>query len=235
MPHLSLVDLSSPLSHGSFSQSLSQSPERARLDELAARLAEQGKDATVDQALEIGRMVLDTLYGGDLLAWRSRAAKAHSLRALARREDLSVSSSGLYRAVALYELAQNLGGLERWSTLGISHLRLVLGLPICEQRRLLDAAVGNAWTVAELEREAVAVRKREPEQLGRGGRPRLPRFVKSVNRLRKAAEGAELFADVEAAAEMSPERLAEIRDVLATIRVRCEALDHALERATAGC
>jgi hypothetical protein len=232
MHHLSLVERSSLLPHGSFPKS--PSPERERLDELAARLAEQGKDATVDQALEIGRVVLDTLYGGDLLAWRSRAAKAHSLRALARRDDLSVSSSGLYRAVALYELAQNLGGLERWSTLGISHLRLVLGLPSTEQRRLLDAAVGNGWTVAELEREAVAVRKRGPGQLGRGGRPRLPRFVKSVNRLRKAAEGAELFADVEAAAEMSPERLAEIRDVLATIRVRCEALDDALERATTG-
>jgi hypothetical protein len=233
MHHLSLVEPSSLLSHGNFPKS--QPPERVRLDELVARLAEQGKDASVDQALEIGRMVLDTLYGGDLLAWRSRAAKAHSLRALARRDDLSVSSSGLYRAVALYELAQNLGGLERWSTLGTSHLRLVLGLPIPEQRRLLDAAAGNAWTVAELEREAVAVRKRGPKQLGRGGRPRLPRFVKSINRLRKAAEGAELFADVEAAAEMTPERLAEIRDVLATIRVRCEALDHALERATAGC
>jgi hypothetical protein len=226
MHHLSLVERSSPLPHGSFPKS----PDRERLDELAARLAEQGKDASVDQALEIGRMVLDTLYGGDLLAWRSRAAKAHSLRALARRDDLSVSSSGLYRAVALYELAQNLGGLERWSALGISHLRLVLGLPIAEQRRLLDAAVIHAWTVAELEREATTVRKRGPEQLGRGGRPRLPRFVKSVNRLRKAAEGAELFADVEAAAAMSPEQLAEIRDVLATIRVRCETLDHALER-----
>jgi hypothetical protein len=229
MQSLSLVEHGSVLPHGSFSK-----PDRSHLDELAARLAQQGKDGTVEQALEIGKMVLETLYGGDLNSWRSRAAKAHSLRALARRDDLSVSSSALYRAVALYELAQNLGGFERWSSLGISHLRLVLGLPIVEQRRLLDAAVAQHWTVAELEREAVAVRKREPEQLGRGGRPRLPRFLKSVNRLRKAAEGAELFADVEAAAAMAPEQLAEIRDVLATIRVRCEALDHALERVAEG-
>jgi hypothetical protein len=231
MHHLSFVEPSPALLHGNFAGPPEAEPD---LDELAARLAQQGKDASVEQALEIGRTVLDTLYGGDLAAWRSRAAKTHSLRALARRDDLSVSTSALYRAVALYELAQNLGGLERWSTLGISHLRLVLGLPIPDQRRLLDAAAGKGWTVAELEREAVAVRKRGPEQLGRGGRPRLPRFLKSVNRLRKAAEGAELLADVEAAAEMSPERLAEIRDVLATIRVRCEALDEALERATAG-
>jgi hypothetical protein len=229
---LSIVERSSSLPHGSFPSRETSPPESAPdLEELAARLTQQGKDASVEQALEIGKLVLDTLYAGDLVAWRSRAAKAHSLRALARRDDLSVSSSALYRAVALYELAQNLGGLARWSTLGISHLRLVLGLPMPEQRRLLDAAVRSAWTVAELEREAVATRKRGPEQLGRGGRPRLPRFLKSVNRLRKAAEGAELFADVDAAAQMSPERLAEIRDVLATIRVRCEALDHALERA----
>lgn len=229
MHSLSLVEHGSLLPNGSFSK-----PDRPRFDELAARLAQQGKDGSVEQALEIGKLVLDTLYDGDLAAWRSRATKAHSLRALARRDDFSVSSSALYRAVALYELAQNLGGFARWSTLGISHLRLVLGLPIAEQRRLLDAAVAHGWTVAELEREAVAVRKRGPEQLGRGGRPRLPRFLKSVNRLRKAAEGAELFADVEAAARMAPEELAEIRDVLATIRVRCEALDDALERASAG-
>jgi hypothetical protein len=206
------------------------------LEELAGSLARMGKDASVEQAVEMGRMVIERLYAGDLGAWRSRGPKAHSLRTLARRSDLPVSSSALYRSIALFELSTGLGGLERWTAagLGISHLRLVLGLAKQEQRRLLDLAVERSWTVAELEREAVAVRERGPARsTRRGGRPRLPRFVKSVNRLRKAAEAPdELFGDLDAAAEMSPERVAEIRDMLSTIRVRCAELDRALERAS---
>jgi len=238
MQHLSIVDpqaaYSTPLpARGDVSSSLGS----GGLDGLAAELSALGKDAGVEQAVEIGRLVVERLYDGDLSAWRSRGPKAHSLRALARRSDLPVSSSALYRAIALYELSTRLGGVERWSEagLGISHLRLVLGLPEDEQRRLLDEAARHAWTVAELEREAVCTRRRNPTRTSRGGRPRLPRFVKSVNRLRKAAEAPdELFGDLDAAARMSAEDLAEIRDALATIRVRCAELDRALERAAAG-
>lgn len=203
-------------------------------DELTAKLAAFGKDASVEQAVEVGRLVVERLYGGDLSAWRGRGPKAHSLRTLARRAELPVSSSALYRSIALYELSTRLGGIERWvaAGLGISHLRLVLGLSEPDQRLLLDGAVRKQWTVADLEREAVKVRKRTPAPTKRGGRPRLPRFVKSVNRLRKAAEAPdEMFGDLDAAQDMTPERLAEIRDVLATIRVRCDELDRALERA----
>lgn len=207
------------------------SPSSSRFDELGERLADLNRDGNVEQSIELGRVVLETLYDGDLAAWRRRGTKAHSLRALARRSDLSVSSSALYRSVALFELDQNLGGLERWAGLGISHLRLVLGLPTHEQRRLLDAALERTWTVAELEREATKVRNRGAGARGRGGRPRLPRFVKSVARLRKAAEAQdEMFGDLDAAADMTAEQLAEIRDNLATIRMRCSELDRVLEQ-----
>lgn len=211
--------------------------ERSQLDDITHELARLGRDVTVEQAVELGRLVIERLHGGDISAWRSRGPKTHSLRAMARRGDLPVSSSALYRAIALYELSVDHGSLGRWTSagLGISHLRLVFGLATADQRRLLDDAVHNGWTVADLERAAVATRKRSPKRSPRGGRPRLPRFVKSVNRLCKAAEAPnELFGDLEAAADMSPERLAEIRDMLATIRVRCAELDRALERATAG-
>ena len=234
MAHLSIVDAQA---FPSLPPILGRPREAEPLDGLAEQLTELGKDASVEQAVEIGRLVVEQLYAGDLAAWRGRGPKAHSLRALARRSDLPVSSSALYRAIALYELSTRLGGVSRWSGagLGISHLRLVLGLPDTEQRRLLDEAVSQAWTVAELEREAVLARKRTPGRSSRGGRPRLPRFVKSVNRLRKAAEAPdELFGDIEAASSMSPEHLAEIRDALATIRVRCAELDRALERASRG-
>ncbi|KIG17316.1 hypothetical protein DB30_03373 [Enhygromyxa salina] len=230
MSHLSIVEAPAP---SPTRPRLSAGEPPPRIDDLAAQLSELGKELSVEQAVEIGRLVVERLYKGDLSSWRGRGPKTHSLRSLSRRSDLPVSSSALYRSIALYELSSRLGGLQRWAEagLGISHLRLVLGLPELDQRRLLDAAIHETWTVADLEREAVAARKRSPARASRGGRPRLPRFVKSVNRLRKTAEAPdELFGDLDAAASMSEEDLTEIRDMLATIRVRCSELERALDR-----
>jgi hypothetical protein len=38
-----------------------------------------------------------------------------------------------------------------------------------------------------------------------------------------------MFGDLDAACEMQPDQITEIRDVLATIRARCEELDRQLE------
>jgi len=213
----------------------SESRSRSRLDELAGKLASLVSEGSVERTVELGRVVIEELYAGDLAAWRSRGPKAHSLRALARRMDLPISSSVLYRSIALYELSERTGGIERWAAvgLGVSHLRLVLGLGHDEQLRLLDAAALRSWTVAELEREVVAARDHVPARASRGGRPRMPRFLKSVNRLRKAAEAPaeELFGDLEAAADMAPQQILEIRDALAHIRARCAELDRRLEGA----
>jgi hypothetical protein len=237
MRHLSLVELSNLPTPAAVAYERTQPLEptaRDHLDELSDKLAALGKDVSVEQAVEIGRLVIERLYDGDLSAWRGRGPKTHSLRTLARRADLPVSSSALYRSIALYELSERLGGIERWAAagLGISHIRLVLGLGHDDQRRLLDLAAEQSWTVAELEREAVAARERSPARASRGGRPRLPRFLKSVNRLRKAAEAPdEMFGDLDAAAEMEPEQITEIRDALATIRARCDELERRLENA----
>lgn len=207
--------------------------EEQRLAALAADLRALARDASVDLSIRIGRLVIDRLYDGDLSTWRSRGAKAHSLRALARRADLPISTSALYRSIALFELASRMGGVAEWSELGVSHLRLVLGLPGEEQRRLLDQACASNWTVAELERETTATRGRCVEQgrgCKRGGRPRLPRFVKSLNRLRKYAEASDdLFGDLDAAASMGPAELAELRATLELVRSRCDQLQQALE------
>lgn len=233
MRHLSLVEANTlPPSLGVEFEP-HEAPE-IRLEEFGDELAALGKDVSLEQAVEIGRLVIQRLYDGDLAAWRGRGPKPHSLRTLARSADMSLSSSALYRSIALYELSERLGGIERWAAagLGVSHLRLVLGLGHDDQRRLLDLAATHEWTVAELEREVVATRQHSPRPERRGGRPRLPRFLKSVNRLRKATEVSdEMFGDLDAAAEMEPAQITEIRDVLATIRARCDELDRRLESA----
>lgn len=247
MPNLSLTDRSSsslPQPLPSFRARSNDAPKLEVCEpptpepvvetSLADRLGELAKDASVEHAVEIGRLVIERLYGGDLSTWRSRGPKAHSLRELARRSDLPISSSALYRSIALFELGQRLGGVSRWSSrgLGISHMRLVLGLPADEQHRLLDMAVDQSWTVAELERETVLVRENQPRKKARGGRPRLPRFVKSINKLRKCVQDSgEFFGDLDAAAEMKPDKVHALREQLAEVRRRCDELEAAIARA----
>ncbi|NVB42953.1 hypothetical protein G6O69_34345 [Pseudenhygromyxa sp. WMMC2535] len=208
---------------------------RDSLESLAGELESMVADDGVEQAVEIGRLIIDRLYDGDLSSWRRRGPKSVSLRELARQLDRPLSCSGLYRAIALYELSEGLGGIDRWvdAGMGSSHLRVVLGLPREEQRRLLDAAMERAWTVAELEREAQPIRERLPQRARRGGRPRLPRFVKSLNRLRKCvADRGEFFGDLDAVGEMSSEELAALREQLAEVRERCDELEQALATAS---
>lgn len=247
MRHLSLVQITPPplrierrehvAASPTVAAAVAAAPAQAAadpLDEIADKIAALGKDASVEQAVEIGRLLIERLYDGDLSAWRGRGPKTHSLRTLARRVSASVSSSALYRSIALYELSERLGGIERWTAagLGVSHVRLVLGLDHDAQRRLLDRAVEHGWTVASLEREAAAARQAVPKRERRGGRPRLPRFVKSVHRLQKASESSEeMFGDLDALADMQPEQISEIRHALATIRARCDELDRQLQDA----
>jgi hypothetical protein len=210
-------------------------PEPARADRLEILVERmQGlanKEIGIEESVAIGRLVIEHLYDGELAAWRDRGPKTHSLRALARRAELPISSSALYRSIALYELSEALDGLERWASagLGISHLRLVLGLHPDDQRGLLDLAVTHAWTVAELEREAASARRRAPKRVSRGGRPRTPRFVKCVQRLLKIAEPEDMFDDLDAVLEMDSAQRHELYQALATVRSRCDELERRIE------
>jgi hypothetical protein len=210
----------------------SDAPKPAADDRLALLVQQlrelANTDIGIEQSVAIGRLVIEHLYGGELAAWRDRGPKAHSLRALARRAKLPISSSALYRSIALYELSEVLGGLEPWvrAGLGISHLRLVLGLDVDDQRGLLDRAVTHAWTVAELEREAAGARRRAPKRASRGGRPRTPRFMKCLQHLRKIAESPEdMFGDLDAVRDMDSAQRREIHETLAVVRARCDQLE----------
>ena len=56
--------------------------------------------------------------------------------------------------------------------------------------------------------------------------------MKSLNRLRKYTEASdELFGDLDAAATMAPDELAELRATLELVRTRCDQLQRALAEA----
>jgi hypothetical protein len=189
------------------------------------RLGGVQRGASLGFALDVGRIVVDTLYGGDLSRWRARQRKDNALRSLSQRADLPLSTSTLYRALALYELSQREGhaGLHQ---LGVSHLRAVLGLPPSAQNALLAAAARERWTVARLEREASM--QRSPER-ARGGRKPLAPYIKSIRRIVQLTS-PEALEGLERCAELDATQLDDLARQVGRARARLARLEHVLPK-----
>jgi hypothetical protein len=189
------------------------------------RLGSVQRGASLGLALDVGRIVVDTLYGGDLSRWRARQRKDNALRSLSRRADLPLSTSTLYRALALYELSQREGtaGLHQ---LGVSHLRAVLGLPPSSQSALLAAAARERWTVARLEREASE--QRSPAR-ARGGRKPIAPYIKSIRRIVQLTS-PEALEGLERCGELDATQLDELARQIGRARARLARLEHVLPK-----
>jgi len=189
-------------------------------------------------ACAVGQLVVDRFYGGDMDAMRRRRRGCPSLRRLAEHPALPMSASSLYRAIAIFGVVERVESSARWSHLGPSHVRAVLSLPHERQVALLEAAEAGAWTVERLAlavQEAKADRQRGAEGRHRGGRPPLPRFVKTIRALSKLADPDEaLYGDLDRAAQLAREEREQLQAVLAKMKARCAELDRALSAASAG-
>lgn len=188
---------------------------RIRVDETLRRLREVTRNTTLETALEIGRVVISTLYNGDCAEWRQRRRGGASLRELVRRPDLPMSAASLYRAIALYELCERTGATS-FRHLGASHLRAVLGVPIEHQRALLETAEREHWTVTGLEAAAAALAS--PSR-ARGGRRRVATYVRTLRALERLTT-AEALEGLDRAAQL---------DSLEANRLRC-SVERMLER-----
>jgi len=95
-------------------------PEAA-LQEVIETLNSYQKEAGFSFARQVGRLIVDRLYGGELGGWRSRGPKDSSFQKLAEKSEegsLLLSASALYRCVALVELEARLG-ISTWKHLSL--------------------------------------------------------------------------------------------------------------------
>ena len=143
--------------------------EDSNIDHFVEKLRRVCGRATLDLALNVGRLVVDTFYGGDLTLWRAHGKHHASLRTLARRQDLPISIPHLYRCVAIYEATNWLPDFSTWKHLSVSHVRSVLRLPPEDQRRLLALADEGNWTVQRLDSKVQALQS--GKRSGRGRPP----------------------------------------------------------------
>jgi hypothetical protein len=205
--------------------------DTARIDHLVLRLNAVCKATTFDFAMAVGKLVVDSCYGGDPKIWRDRGRKDTSFRKLARHPDLAMSASALYNSVAIYELSQRLG-ISSWKRMSTSHLRLVLPLSPNDQERLLRLAENQSWPVTRLNEEVR--RLRAPQVGGRGGRRRLSRVRTGVQSLERSLKTIGELVQSERHADVSPKDASSILELLARIGKACEALEVRLKTCVEG-
>ena len=199
----------------------------ATIDALVRDLRALHRGAALDFSLEVARLLVDRLYAGDLEVWKQRGPKDGSFRKLAAKLDPldipGLSSGSLARAIYVLELDTRVGIVSR-PQLTLSHALAVAGLPEAEQERMLGEAEARDLSVAALRREADDLRRANSAP-GRKGRPRLPAFVRTVNRWQRELEDeAASFGDLEQAAALDADDARRMRDVVESMRARCEAL-----------
>ncbi len=154
---------------------------------------------TLETYLALGRFVLEVFYEGSFERFHSKERGGRSVNALAGREDLMVSPSTLWKAVAVLEQHGSLPGDVR-DSLSASHHTALLGVKDEEKKvELARTAVGEGLTTRDLTdevRRSVGPRRRGP------GRPAVPGVVRALGQLRKGAvkleqEVAEGFDDLD--------------------------------------
>jgi hypothetical protein len=200
-------------------------PQVTSVDTVVRRLNQLCKMTTFEFAMAVGRLIVDSFYRSDLNAWRTRGPKCASFRKLARHPDLPMSPSGLYRSVALYELAKRLR-VDSWKHISTSHMRLVLPLPGEDQTELLNMAENNLWSVERLRQEVCGRDHRRAG--GRGGRPRRPVVEASLQTLEKQLEHVRR-STVSGLEAISPEAAQSLCEMLRRVRGSCEQLEQLVE------
>jgi hypothetical protein len=193
--------------------------DQRRIRDLAVKINEICRSATLDLAYRVGELVIQEIYEGSLEAWAEHGTRSISYRKLAHRGDLIMSPSALCRAVAVYTLCERFGGRESWRHLTASHLQEVLPLPVDQQERLLDIAEAEHWTVARLRAE---VSKRRPPRR-RGGKTGL---AKVVGRL-KSVLG---MMDMDTLGDLEGVSSGELTEVLEDVQRRLAEIAGALHR-----
>jgi hypothetical protein len=143
-----------------------------------------------------------------------------------------MSPDALYRSIATFEVCERFG-IESWSHISTTHIKLVLPLPREEQARLLQAAEANKWSAQRLDEE-IALQTRTDESSSRGGRKRSSQLRRQIRNACKLAAILDQIVESKDAVEPSPDSARAALDVLRQIAQRCSVLENRLEQQAGG-
>jgi hypothetical protein len=153
------------------------------LDEVVPQINALYVQRGLQLAEAMGELLLARFFDGDLDVFRTRGRKHQSLRALAQRSDLHVSHAQLWNCLAVLEQLRELPP-ELGQALSMHHHKALL--PVRDEatkHALAEKAVSEGLSYRQLQAEVQAARTGED---ARRGRPRLPAWVKGLQRVLKA-------------------------------------------------
>ncbi len=169
---------------------------------------------SLQAALEAGEIIFRYLFRSDVRLLKARGKKCSSFRKLASHPELAMSSSSLWRAVAIYELALRFPELCDYVHVGVGHVSVVLGLPSADQFRLLRSTEAERWTRRKLQKVVAELRLAAHED---GALP--------PNRIVERMDGLALLAcDVSSDRQLRAVNEGEARRVLQTLHQIRETL-----------
>jgi hypothetical protein len=194
--------------------------DREVIDRAILRLNVLCRQRTMDFAIAVGKVVVDTLHSGSLESWRSAGVKDASFRALARHPDLPMSPAALCRSVGIYELSHRCQ-IRRWKRISTSHVRVVLPLAPPEQARLLELADAHSWSVRRLNDEVAQL---PSDGLpSKGGRARGSRLQRTLKILARCIDDLESLSALQG--EISAETAQFLREAIPRLRDVCGTID----------
>jgi hypothetical protein len=206
-----------------------QFPPAKAVDDTVDALCELRRRHGIDLAVSVGRAVLEGVYGGDIERLRDRNNDCPTLRSLAAHPRIPFNLTALHQAIGIYCLVERLPELPQ-TELTATHLRLVLPYGDDVQDRLLRQALAEEWTTKQLEQAARAIKPTR----GKGGRPRLPAAVKTLNQLDRLAGEGTAWADLDALAGLPAERRAVLARKVARLRRYLRGVELRLGEAVEG-
>lgn len=205
--------------------------EESIIEEVARSVQEVVRDSVLSTAIEVGRIVIERLYDGEIAAWQEGGGRDLSFRKLAARlsegpASQEISAAGVYRSCGVYALEQRLG-VSALKHITATHAYAVLGLPVDQQKALLQRANDEMWSSRKLEGEKRSLRSGAGS---RRGRPRLPAFVRSIRSFRKLLDQPdETFGQLELIDQLSQSQVSELRTLVSTMKQQCEQLEKSIE------
>lgn len=185
-------------------------------------LCELTRRRGIEFAVDIGRTILEGIYDGDITRLRARIKDCPSLRALAAHPRIPLTATALHHAIHIYLLVRRLPAILD-TDLTPTHLKLVLPLPEDTQADLLRRTVAAGWTTDQL---AAAIRDCAPR--GTGGRPRLPRVVKTLHHLDTLTREPAAWADLDDIKAMPPAKQAALLRTIEAFERQLHGIKHRL-------
>lgn len=121
-----------------------------------------------ERVLEVGKLVFDSLMGGNEAEWRSRRGRKNvSLRKLVQHTKCPFRKSALCSAVNIHLLVVREPSVRSMTGITPTHVAQTVSLEPARALELLRKAAHHEWTSRELGEKVRRLRKEQGERRGR--------------------------------------------------------------------